>query len=279
MKKPFSLWQYLLIVIALSWPFQFWYIFKAETTFDKYLFSSLSMVMVTVATLIARQYVFKEGFNKARLNFGKPIHYVFVMVFALFLWFVPSVIESSLDMNKTIGLIAIANMILMFSMRFVGTLIPAFGEEFGWRGYMLPRLVEKMGAMKGLLVHAFIWWFWHLPILVGVGLKTQDVSSNTFINVSIILLVSIIPSMLHAVIFAYIWAETESLAVVTVYHAAFDEVRDTIESVVGFGPLVNIWQMVVIVIVGSLLLWKADWNKLLHVNEKYVALRSIKPKA
>jgi uncharacterized protein len=271
MKTKFSIWLYLLIVFVLSWPFQFWYIFKAETTFDKYLFSSLSMVMVTVATLIARQFVFKEGFNKARLNFGKPIHYILVMVFALFLWFVPSVIESYLEINKTIGVIALANMTLMFSMRFVGTLIPAFGEEFGWRGYMLPRLVEKMGAMKGLLVHAFIWWFWHLPILVGVGLKTQDVSSNPLINVSIILLVSIVPSMLHAVIFAYIWAETESLAVVTVYHAAFDEVRDTVESVVGFGPLVNIWQMVVIIIVGGLLLWKADWNRLLlNFNEKYL---------
>jgi uncharacterized protein len=270
MKTKFSIWLYLFIVFVLSWPFQFWYIFKAETTFDKYLFSSLSMVMVTVATLIARQFVFKEGFNKARLNFGKPIHYFLVMVFAMFLWFVPSVIESYLEINKTIGVIALANMTLMFSMRFVGTLIPAFGEEFGWRGYMLPRLVEKMGAMKGLLVHAFIWWFWHLPILVGVGLKTQDVSSNPLINVSVILLVSIVPSMLHAVIFAYIWAETESMAVVTVYHAAFDEVRDTVESVVGFGPLVNIWQMVVIIIVGGLLLWKADWNKLLlNFNEKY----------
>ena len=66
--------------------------------------------------------------------------------------------------------------------------------------------------------------------------------------------------MLHAVIFAFIWSKTKSLAVVSVYHAAFDEVRDTLENATGFGPLVEIWQMITIIIVGGLLLWKVNWN-------------------
>jgi hypothetical protein len=41
------------MVILLSWPFQFWYILKAETAFNKYLFSSFSMIMVIVATVMA----------------------------------------------------------------------------------------------------------------------------------------------------------------------------------------------------------------------------------
>ena len=61
----------------------------------------------------------------------------------------------------------------------------------------------------------------------------------------------------------YIWAKTESLAVATtVYHAAFDEVRDALENSIGFVPLVNVWQMSMIIIVGGLLLWKANWVKL-----------------
>src|SRR5262249_43526460 len=35
----------------------------------------------------------------------------------------------------------------------------AFGEEFGWRGYLLPRLMERLGPWPGLLAHGAIWGF------------------------------------------------------------------------------------------------------------------------
>ncbi len=275
MKKPFSIWLYLLIVFALSWPFQFWYVFKAETAFDKYLYSSLSMVMVTVATFIAGWFVFKDGFATAGWKWGKPVHYIYVLLFALLVWLVPSFVELFFGLHKPAGHVAVTSLAVMFALRFAATLLPAVGEEFGWRGYMLPRLAEKFGAKKGLLLHAFIWWFWHLPVLVGMGLNNNDVSGNQFINVVAISLISIIPSMLHAVIFAFIWSKTKSLAVVTVYHAAFDEVRDTLENGIGFGPLVNNWQMIVIIMTGSILLWKADWKKLLSADTGNVTTKQL----
>jgi uncharacterized protein len=275
MKKPYSIWLYLLIVIMLSWPLQFWYVLKAETAFDKYFYSSLSMVMVTVATFIAGRFVFKDGFNTVGWSWGKPVHYLYVLLFALFIWFVPLMIELTIGLHQPAGKIITTNIVLMFGLRFAATLLPAFGEEFGWRGYMLPRLAEKFGVKKGLLIHAFIWWFWHLPVIIGMGLNNNDVSGNQFINVAVVTVISIIPSMLHAVIFAFIWSKTKSLAVVTVYHAAFDEVRDTLENSVGFGALVNNWQMIVIIITGGLLLWKADWNKLLNNPSDTVRHQSI----
>jgi uncharacterized protein len=262
--KKFSLLLYLLIVFALSWPFQFWYVFKAETAFDKYLYSSLSMVMVTVATFVAGKFLFKDGFSTAGWSWGKPVHYIYVLLFALLVWFAPSMIELLFGLHKPAHQIAATSLLAIFALRFTATLLPGFGEEFGWRGYMLPRLAEKFGAKKGLLIHAFIWWFWHLPVLAGLGLQSNDVNDNQFTNVAVITSLSIIPSMLHAVIFAFIWSKTKSLAVVTVYHAAFDEVRDALENSIGFGPLVNNWQMIVIIITGGLLLWKADWEKLLN---------------
>jgi hypothetical protein len=66
---------------------------------------------------------------------------------------------------------------------------------------------------------------------------------------------------MHAVVFAYIWSSTQSLAVATVYHSAFDEVRDTLEGLVGLGPLSQNWQMLILTILGIALLWKAKWKK------------------
>jgi len=65
------------------------------------------------------------------------------------------------------------------------------------------------------------------------------------------------------VIFAYVWTATQSLAVSSVYHSAYDEVRDAIEKSIGFGPLVGIWEMAATTIIGAVLLWKGNWKPLI----------------
>jgi hypothetical protein len=52
-------------------------------------------------------------------------------------------------------------------------------------------------------------------------------------------------------------------------------VRDALENSIGFGLLVNIWQMGVIVIVGALKLRKANWVKLINFNEHQFKTSSI----
>jgi len=40
----------------------------------------------------------------------------------------------------------------------------AFGEEFGWRAYLLQRLMP-LGVRRALLVHGVIWGVWHWPVI------------------------------------------------------------------------------------------------------------------
>jgi membrane protease YdiL (CAAX protease family) len=37
------------------------------------------------------------------------------------------------------------------------------GEEFGWRGFALPRLLRRWPPLTAALVLGVIWWAWHLP--------------------------------------------------------------------------------------------------------------------
>lgn len=50
------------------------------------------------------------------------------------------------------------------------TLYPlfAFGQELGWRGYLLPRLVEELGPWRGVLLHGVVWGAWYTP-LIAIG--------------------------------------------------------------------------------------------------------------
>jgi len=40
-----------------------------------------------------------------------------------------------------------------------------FGEEFGWRGYLLPKLMP-LGKLKAYTVVGVIWGLWHAPLIV-----------------------------------------------------------------------------------------------------------------
>jgi len=51
---------------------------------------------------------------------------------------------------------------------FINT-IPAFGEEIGWRGFLLDRLIEEVGALKAILISGIIWGIWHYPLILLFG--------------------------------------------------------------------------------------------------------------
>lgn len=47
-----------------------------------------------------------------------------------------------------------------------GTIVSfaAFGEEAGWRGYMMPKMVRLWGMKRAVFVGGIIWGMWHWPL-------------------------------------------------------------------------------------------------------------------
>jgi membrane protease YdiL (CAAX protease family) len=42
----------------------------------------------------------------------------------------------------------------------------AFGEELGWRGYLLPKLMP-LGKWKAYVLVGIIWGLWHGPLVLA----------------------------------------------------------------------------------------------------------------
>lgn len=272
-KRPFSLYLYLLIVFALSWPFQIIAAIWAADLLPRYTLHALSMTMVTVGTFIAGRFVFKDGFVAAGWHWGKLKHHLTVIGFALFLWVLPMMIELAIGQITFPEVLSITDWIWIAVLLL--NFIPCFGEEFGWRGYMLPHLARRFSPRKAVIVHSIIWYIWHWPIVIGlavwIGIASAaemqlPVWAAVTIMIPSLLILGAVPAILHGVIFAYFWVWSASLAVVTVYHLAYDGVRDSIQTYIGSGLISAIWTYIVIIALGAILLWKADWTSLARNN-------------
>lgn len=59
-------------------------------------------------------------------------------------------------------------------------LLISLGEEFGWRGFLLPRLQKNYSVIVTALIVGIIWAAWHFPAsMIGVGVP-QDMSFAVF---------------------------------------------------------------------------------------------------
>ena len=68
------------------------------------------------------------------------------------------------DITK-IGMMLVATVLIILSpfLNFV----PALGEEWGWRGYLLPKVAQRMSFLPAAVLTGFIWGIWHAPIIVS----------------------------------------------------------------------------------------------------------------
>lgn len=75
-------------------------------------------------------------------------------------------VEMNVD-DETIRLTQIASLATLVIAPAINA-VTCFGEEWGWRGYLLPHLLERFSIIPTLLISGIIWGLWHAPItLIG----------------------------------------------------------------------------------------------------------------
>ncbi len=128
---------------------------------------TLGMYAPALAAVVMRLFISKEGLRRALRplpNLRMVLGAVLVPM-ALILILVGVVTATNISEaapGKPWGTLLA---ILTFAGVPIGAAL-AFGEEFGWRGYLLPKLLP-LGEVKAAVIVGLIWGPWHLPVLIA----------------------------------------------------------------------------------------------------------------
>jgi membrane protease YdiL (CAAX protease family) len=109
-----------------------------------------------------------------------------------------------------VGLVSAATWITIYGFIFTA------GEEIGWRGYMLTRLVDA-GVPRPVLVSGLIWALWHLPLILS-GIY----AAGPYPALSAVLFVVSITST--SFVYARMRLETGSIWPVIFFHSAWNAI-------------------------------------------------------
>lgn len=84
--------------------------------------------------------------------------------------YLASVIPEGADMQgMTIPMLVGVQAVTAVTYAPIINMLPALGEEAGWRGYMTPMLTAKIGRKPALVLGGIIWGAWHWPAIIFSG--------------------------------------------------------------------------------------------------------------
>ena len=151
-----------------------------------------------------------------------------------------------------VGLVSAATWITIYGFIFTA------GEEIGWRGYMLTRLIDA-GVPRPVLVSGLIWAGWHLP-LIFAGIY----AAGPYPALSTVLFVISVTSA--AFVFARIRLETGSIWPAIFAHSAWNSIIQGPFDGAATGPNAALWTgesgilTVIVLVVVAVIVSRGSWT-------------------
>lgn len=99
----------------------------------------------------------------------------------------------------------------------IGGLIPSFGEEYAWRGYLLTNLCKIFNKKTAILLTGLIWGIWHAPIIyTGFNYGTDH-------RISGILMMVLFCSVIN-IILSFSFLKTKTIWIPVIIHASINAI-------------------------------------------------------
>ncbi len=194
--------------------------------------------MVAFSAFVTRAVIERKGFKDVGWNLGHYKWYLFALLACLLYGLIPALIALPFGNLGWVGNIS-GSALLVAILSLAGlSVIAGFGEEFGWRGYLLPRLLtDRRRSREILVIIGFIWGVWHLPVELSPLVKAGFVGTSSWAAVIGLALLSgiqmIAASIALSFVFGAVWLKTRSIFLASFTHGYFIGFRDA------FGILLN----------------------------------------
>ena len=221
---------FLILVFALGWALQFGFYFIKEPVailIAQYLISYIPLIAVLLTCKVFRKE--KTGISM-ELRFKKTWKTFFlawmgtfslVAVCTAFYYFVfrgeydrncgyyaQFVPQNVLDMGVNPVDFVPLDLLQNFVLAPFYHLLIVVGEEFGWRGYLMPQLEERFGLKKALLLAGAISGVWRFPQIVLYGYAYgEGYPGAPFLG----LLLFVVYSVAIHIFFTYFYYKTQSI--------------------------------------------------------------------
>ncbi len=204
---------------------------------------AIAMFIPAVCVILTR-IITKEGFSDLKIRFGlKEGRYRYYLL----AWFIPAVLiilgtllyfavfsgDFSKDMKFAMDNAAGQGMVITpgefrknvlstaIAGIFLGPIvncITCFGEEWGWRGYLLHKLKGLFKPYQLMLIMGVIWGLWHLPLTIAGHNYGMDYLGYPVLGV----LAMIIFCFSIGTLFSYMTLKTDSCIPSVIGHGAFN---------------------------------------------------------
>lgn len=98
--------------------------------------------------------------------------------------------------------------------------IPCLGEELGWRGYLVPKMSQKLSILPTLLISGIIWGLWHAPLTAMGHNYGLDYPGFPFLGIFAMCIFCVV----QGILFSYVSLKAKSCIPAVIGHAMLNGV-------------------------------------------------------
>lgn len=240
MPKREGVLAFLIVTFGLTWAVELGMLAKGVSLTGQpspapQIIVALIMFIPGLSAFIVRKFITREGFGDAGLRFGRRSYYLIAWLLPVILSVVTISVAVALRQAQfdfslsqlmeimaerapekplpSPGSLLFTIFVSSMTMAVIVNSIFTFGEEFGWRGYLLMRLLPK-GELQAMVLTGIIWGIWHTPlILMGFNYPGHPVLGIGLMIVFCVLL---------SIIFGWLRLASDSIFTPTIAHASLN---------------------------------------------------------
>ena len=206
-------WVFIVSVLVISWGFQALIIANGGVrSFGP--FWIVALMCIPGALSIVLRLTLQSGFGDVGFQIGKGRYYFYAVSVPFLLALLAGLISVALDI-RNFSPVSPEQLTqlgpVLFSVLGLG-LIGAFGEELGWRGFLLPKMISG-GVKRPYLVSGLVWASWHLPLIAFGGFYQAD-------NALLMALVYGLGIIAMSFVFSELRVRSGSVWIAAIVHAA-----------------------------------------------------------